>query len=31
LDHCIDTASDACLYILEKGVIPAMNFFNTKQ
>ena len=31
LDHCIDEASDACLYILEKGVIPAMNFFNTKQ
>ena len=31
LDHCIDTASDACLYILENGVISAMNFINTKR
>ncbi len=30
LDTCIDTASDACLYILEKGVTPAMNLFNTR-
>ena len=31
LDHCIDTASDACLHILENSVTSAMNFFNTKQ
>ena len=31
LDTCIDTASDACLYILEKGVTPAMNLFNTRR
>ena len=30
LDHCIDVASDACLYILEHGVTAAMNVFNTK-
>ncbi|MBU2627683.1 MAG: aminoacyl-tRNA hydrolase [Proteobacteria bacterium] len=30
LDQCIDTASDACLYILENGATAAMNFFNTK-
>ncbi len=30
LDQCIDKASEACLYILEKGVSPAMNLFNTK-
>ncbi|WP_299983495.1 aminoacyl-tRNA hydrolase [Desulfobacula sp.] len=30
LDHCIDTARDACLYILENGVTAAMNLFNTK-
>lgn len=31
LDHCIDTASDACLYIIENGVTAAMNLFNIKQ
>ena len=31
LDHCIDTASEACLYILKNGVTSAMNRFNTKQ
>jgi len=30
LDRCIDTASDAGLDILEKGVTHAMNVFNTK-
>ncbi|SDT84044.1 aminoacyl-tRNA hydrolase [Desulfobacula phenolica] len=30
LDHCIDTASDACLCVLENGVTSAMNLFNTK-
>lgn len=31
LDQCIDTARDACLYILENGVTSAMNLFNTKR
>jgi PTH1 family peptidyl-tRNA hydrolase len=31
LGPCIDTASDACLHILEKGVTSAMNSFNTKK
>ena len=31
LDHCIDTARDACLYILENGVTSAMNLINTKR
>ena len=31
LEHCIDTALDACFYILENGVISAMNLFNTKR
>ena len=31
LDHCLDTASDACLCILENSVTSAMNLFNTKQ
>lgn len=31
LDHSIDTASDACFYILENGVTAAMNLFNTKR
>jgi len=31
LDQCIDTASDACLCILENSVTAAMNFFNAKQ
>lgn len=31
LDQCIDTASDACLCILENGVTAAMNLFNTKR
>jgi PTH1 family peptidyl-tRNA hydrolase len=31
LDHCIDTASDACLYILGNSVTAAMNLFNTKR
>jgi len=30
LAQCIDTASDACLCILENGVTFAMNLFNTK-
>jgi len=30
LDQCIDTASDACLYILEKGVNAAMNLYNAR-
>ncbi len=30
LNLCIDTASDACLHILENGVTSAMNLFNTK-
>ena len=30
LDQCIDTASDACLCIIENGVTAAMNLFNTK-
>jgi len=30
LDQCIDTASDACLHVLEKGVTAAMNLYNTK-
>jgi PTH1 family peptidyl-tRNA hydrolase len=31
LDPCIDTASDACLYLLENGVTAAMNVFNTNR
>ena len=31
LGPCIDTASDACLYILENGVTAAMNLFNTSR
>ncbi|MBW2654426.1 MAG: aminoacyl-tRNA hydrolase [Deltaproteobacteria bacterium] len=31
LDHCIDTARDACLHILEKGVTSAMNLMNTNR
>ncbi|MCP3876233.1 MAG: aminoacyl-tRNA hydrolase [Desulfobacteraceae bacterium] len=31
LDDCIDTASNACLHILENGVTSAMNLFNTKR
>jgi len=31
LDDCIDKASDVCLYILEHGVIAAMNLFNSKR
>jgi len=31
LDHCIDTASEACLYILQNGVTSAMNLFNAKR
>ncbi|WP_300461406.1 aminoacyl-tRNA hydrolase [Desulfobacula sp.] len=31
LDQCIDTASDACLYLLENGVTAAMNVFNTNR
>ncbi|WP_457552878.1 aminoacyl-tRNA hydrolase [Desulfobacula sp.] len=30
LDQCIDTASDACLYILEYGATAAMNLFNIR-
>jgi PTH1 family peptidyl-tRNA hydrolase len=30
LDQFVDTASDACLHILESGVVSAMNLFNTK-
>ena len=30
VDQFVDTASDACLHILENGVISAMNLFNTK-
>lgn len=31
LDQTIDTASDACLYLLENGLTAAMNLFNTKR
>ena len=31
IEQSIDTASDACLHILEKGVTSAMNLYNTKQ
>ncbi len=31
MDDCIDTASNACIYILEKGVTAAMNLFNSKR
>jgi len=31
LDSCIDTASDACLYIIENGTTAAMNRFNTRR
>lgn len=31
LDHAIDKASDACLYILENGITAAMNSFNTRR
>lgn len=30
LDQLVDTASEACLHILENGVTSAMNSFNTK-
>ncbi len=28
VDQCIETAADACIMILEKGVSSAMNFYN---
>ncbi|MBU8912230.1 MAG: aminoacyl-tRNA hydrolase [Desulfobacterales bacterium] len=31
LDHCIDSARDACLHILENGVTSAMNLINTRR